>query len=307
MIRRTFRGPAESRGDQSVQVRWSSEDNSVLTQQEALDNCRNHFASVGDSNSFDEYFLADVSARFRAIHSACEEDVGRFDAPFSASELRHALTLCVDSAVGLDGLPYSIFKPNYPWWQHAILTFLNLVFSWGVVPSLWKRSIVVPIFKRGDPSLPHNYRPISLASCFFKNARALGPLSQKLLSLCLNWMNPNVVSAGVLMFWSTPWSPSCFLVLPTRSSLLSTSREHWTRHGLRGRWSDCLMLVCGAACGTSCAISCKILNPMSVPVPPSQVIGNTLALLKAVSFHLFFSTWCPIFLVFSTCSKAIVC
>ena len=51
---------------------------------------------------------------------------GLFDASFSSSELRHALTQCVDSAVGLDGLPYSLFKANFPWWQEAILSFLNL-------------------------------------------------------------------------------------------------------------------------------------------------------------------------------------
>ena len=44
------------------------------------------------------------------------------------------------------------------------LAFFNLVFSWSVVPTVWKRSIIVTVFKRGDPTLPNNYRPISLAS-----------------------------------------------------------------------------------------------------------------------------------------------
>ena len=84
-----------------------------------------------------------------------------------ASEVRHALTLCSDSAVGLDKLPYSLLKLNFPWWQDALLAFFTLVFSWSVIPTVWKRSIIVPVFKRGDPTLPNNYRPISLASCFF--------------------------------------------------------------------------------------------------------------------------------------------
>lgn len=32
----------------------------------------------------------------------------------------------------------------------------------GVVPAVWKHSIVVPIHKSGDADLPNNYCPISL-------------------------------------------------------------------------------------------------------------------------------------------------
>ena len=121
VIRHTFRGPAHSRGDQSDQVRWSPDGNSCISQQEVLDNWRRHFASVGASSSslgsFDEDFHAVVSARFLTVRSVCAEGSGLFDAPFSASEVRHALTLCSDSAAGFDGLPYSLLKLNFPWWQ----------------------------------------------------------------------------------------------------------------------------------------------------------------------------------------------
>ena len=55
---------------------------------------------------------------------------------------------CVDSAVGLNGVPHSLFKVPFPWWQHALLNFFNLVLFWGVVLTLWKRSIVVSVFSR---------------------------------------------------------------------------------------------------------------------------------------------------------------
>ena len=151
VIRHTFCGPAHSRGDQSDHVRWSLDGNSCISQQEVLDNWRRHFASVGASSSslgsFGEDFHAVVSARFLTVRSVCAQGSGLFDAPFSASEVRHALTLCSDSAVGLDGLPYSLLKLNFPWWQDALLAFFNLVFSWSVVPTVWKRSIIVPVFK----------------------------------------------------------------------------------------------------------------------------------------------------------------
>ena len=45
---------------------------------------------------------------------------------------------------------------------------VQLCLGVGCCPSLWKHSIIVPIFKQGDPSRPGNFRPVSLASCCFK-------------------------------------------------------------------------------------------------------------------------------------------
>ena len=106
-------------------------------------------ASVHVVPRFDDAFFQSILARFDVVVSS-PMIPGLFDALFSSSEFRHALTQCVDSGVGLDGLPYSLFKANFPWWQEAIVSFLNLTPAWGVVPSLWIHSIAVPVFKRGD-------------------------------------------------------------------------------------------------------------------------------------------------------------
>ena len=175
-IRRTFRSTAASRGDPSAQVKFPSDPGCALSQHEILDGWRTHFSSVSSRGStFDDAFFQSISARFDAVVSS-PTSPGLFDASFSSSELRHALTQCVDSAVGLDGLPYSLFKANFPWWQEAILSFLNLTLAWGVVPSLWKHSIVVPVFKRGDPSDPQlsAHLPCFL---FLQVARAFGALT----------------------------------------------------------------------------------------------------------------------------------
>ena len=114
-IRRTFRSTAASRGDPSAQVRFPSDRGCALSQHEILDGWRTHFSSVGSRGStFDDAFFQSISARFDAVVSS-PTSPRLFDAPFSSSELRHALTQCVDSAVGLDGLPYSLFKANFPW------------------------------------------------------------------------------------------------------------------------------------------------------------------------------------------------
>ena len=46
-----------------------------------------------------------------------------------------ALSRCVESAVGLDGLPYSLSKRMFPWWQSALVNLFNLVLAWGAIPS----------------------------------------------------------------------------------------------------------------------------------------------------------------------------
>jgi hypothetical protein len=44
----------------------------------------------------------------------------------------------------------------------------NCSFTSAVVPQQFKIAKVIPLFKSGDRSLPDNYRPISLLSCFSK-------------------------------------------------------------------------------------------------------------------------------------------
>ena len=40
----------------------------------------------------------------------------------------------------------------------------NKKFSEGVYPEQWSRSVIVPLFKKGDKDTPNNYRRISLLS-----------------------------------------------------------------------------------------------------------------------------------------------
>ena len=46
--------------------------------------------------------------------------------------------------------------------------YYNSLLSQSIFPTAWKRANVTPIYKKADPSLPSNYRPVSLLSCLGK-------------------------------------------------------------------------------------------------------------------------------------------
>ena len=61
----------------------------------------------------------------------------------------------------------------------------NSLLALSYFPSVWKLANVTPIFKKGDPSKPSNYRPISLLSC-------LGKLFERCVHKYLyNYLNDN--------------------------------------------------------------------------------------------------------------------
>ena len=47
-----------------------------------------------------------------------------------------------------------------------LVHILNLSLSTGIIPNNIKTAKVIPVFKRVDPQLPSNYRPMSLLNVF---------------------------------------------------------------------------------------------------------------------------------------------
>ncbi|MEM6831004.1 MAG: reverse transcriptase family protein [Bacteroidota bacterium] len=65
---------------------------------------------------------------------------------------------------GPNSIPYRILKLLSPEISALIAQIVNISFSTGVFPSTLKLSKVIPVFKKGSPLEPSNYRPISLLS-----------------------------------------------------------------------------------------------------------------------------------------------
>lgn len=67
-------------------------------------------------------------------------------------------------AVGPDGFSAFFYKEIACEISSALVFIFELSFNQGAIPNCWSKANVIPIFKKGNPSDPNNYRPISLTS-----------------------------------------------------------------------------------------------------------------------------------------------
>ena len=72
------------------------------------------------------------------------------------------LALDTNSAMGPDGIHPAVLKNCAPSLAYPLSIIFNRSLEEGKVPQAWKRSIIVPIFKKGHRFEPLNYRPVSL-------------------------------------------------------------------------------------------------------------------------------------------------
>jgi hypothetical protein len=70
--------------------------------------------------------------------------------------------LKANSCAGPDGLPALFFKNAANLISFPLSVIFNLSLQTGSLPDNWKTAAVTPVFKKGSPSDPSNYRPISL-------------------------------------------------------------------------------------------------------------------------------------------------
>lgn len=88
---------------------------------------------------------------------------------FSTNELISAIHSRRDTAFGLDGIPYIIFKKLSSNSLEIFLMILNSLWTNNDIPTDWKIDCLVPILKPNKPKLcPDSYRPIALTSCVGK-------------------------------------------------------------------------------------------------------------------------------------------
>ena len=84
--------------------------------------------------------------------------------PFFTPELVHKIIkqLKSSNASGPDGLPAIFYKNTASSLSYPLSILFNLSLQTADIPPIWKLASVTPIFKKGSPSDPSNYRPISI-------------------------------------------------------------------------------------------------------------------------------------------------
>ena len=100
---------------------------------------------------------------FFLSHAAREDDLFLTDITLSDSITIEAIKELSSNSAGCpDGIPTSLLINCAEEIAPVLKIILNLI------PTSFKESAIIPVFKSGDKSLPSNYRPISLISVLSK-------------------------------------------------------------------------------------------------------------------------------------------
>jgi hypothetical protein len=107
---------------------------------------------------------------------------------FSPALVRRAIKkLNVNAKGGPDGIPPAFFSNCCEELSYPLSLLFTLSFEHSIVPDVWLKSFITPIFKKGNPCDPTNYRPISLTATICKLMETIikDQLVQHLVNNCL--------------------------------------------------------------------------------------------------------------------------
>jgi hypothetical protein len=92
-----------------------------------------------------------------------------FTSPVTENEIHDLInSLELGKSSGFDGISAKVVKATKLVITPILVHLFNLSFSSGIFPQILKRTVVIPIFKKGCLNDPNNYRPIALLSIFSK-------------------------------------------------------------------------------------------------------------------------------------------
>lgn len=127
------------------------------------------------ANSFNDFFVnsADLLTKntdinYEAINIT--NNASTFElTPVSEEEVRRLIcSVSSKNSAGFDGIPSSLLAKVVDYISYPLMILINLSFQDGIFPTMLKKSLIIPIHKKGDINLITNYRGIALLSAFSK-------------------------------------------------------------------------------------------------------------------------------------------
>ncbi|MEW8546872.1 MAG: reverse transcriptase family protein, partial [Candidatus Thiodiazotropha sp.] len=113
---------------------------------------------------FSDLYNIDAGPRENNIDERTEEIVDDLlDSPITSSEIYLSIKdLKNEKSPGIDGIPAELFKVASDKFIPYLVLLFNKMYDLSVFPMSWAKSIISPIHKKGDSSVPNNFRGICL-------------------------------------------------------------------------------------------------------------------------------------------------
>ena len=120
------------------------------------------------SNRF-SHFKSILNTKDKIDIPSINDGVGPLDFQFIMEELAAAtVILKAGKCPGLDNIINEMILCTFNSYPCIILSLFNKIFATGCPIPSWYIAIITPIFKKGSPNDPENYRGISFLSCLAK-------------------------------------------------------------------------------------------------------------------------------------------
>ncbi len=156
----TFGPMLSNKGRRVNQIHKIISDNNEITKDKDIANSFNKFfCTVGQSLAKN---IRNTKANYSTYLNPSSKD-SMFLHPVTETEISKAIdSLQANKAVGDLDIPVKIIKTCKSQLMPHILQLVNKSFSSGIFPDILKTAKVKPLFKKNDPTLMGNYRPVSI-------------------------------------------------------------------------------------------------------------------------------------------------
>ena len=133
---------------------------------------------LGNDADFCDLDPAEVASHYAIADSVCDSDTGYLtdytraqstvgEDMFTRREVKNKLFSCENTSPGPNGISYKGWRTVDP--EDKVFTVIyNICKSHKKIPGTWKDMNTILIFKKGDRTMPSNWRPIALGNTIYK-------------------------------------------------------------------------------------------------------------------------------------------